>query len=80
VFPQLWVWATEPDLAVREIIMNYFVDLSRMSLGELLDLRLAAEQGWFDVDFSNLDLLAEHIIFRIEVVERLERTLNRAVS
>ena len=60
--------------------MNYFVDLSRMSLDELLDLKVAAEGGWFDVDYANLDLLAEHINFRLEIVERLERTLNRAAS
>lgn len=60
--------------------MNYFVDLSRMSLDELLDLKVAAEGGWFDVDHANLDLLDEHINFRLEIVDRLERTLNRAAS
>jgi len=49
-----------------------------MSLDELLNLRIATEEGWFDVDGSNLDVLIEHINFRLEIVERLERTLNRA--
>ncbi len=60
--------------------MNYFVDLSRMSLDELLNLKIATEEGWFDVDVTNLDVLSEHINFRLEVVERLESTLNRAAS
>jgi hypothetical protein len=60
--------------------MNYFVDLSRMSLDELLDLKIAAAGGWFNVDYTNMDLLDEHINFRLEVVERLERTLNMAAS
>jgi len=60
--------------------MNYFVDLSRMSLNELLNLKLAVEQGCFDVDHTNLELLAEHITFRLEIVEKLERALNATAS
>jgi hypothetical protein len=58
--------------------MNYFVDLSRMSLEELVNLKTATEDGWFDVDYSNLEVLNEHITFRLEMVERLERSLSRA--
>ena len=72
--------ASEAGLVVREAFMNYFVDLSRMSLDELLDLKIAAVGGWFNVDYTNMDLLDEHINFRMEVVERLERTLNMAAS
>jgi hypothetical protein len=60
--------------------MNYLVDLSRMSLDELLNLKVATDEGWFDVDYSNLEGLAEHINFRLEIVERLERALNRAAA
>jgi hypothetical protein len=60
--------------------MNYLVDLSRMSLDELLNLKVATDEGWFDVDYSNLEVLAEHINFRLEIVERLERALNRAAA
>jgi len=58
--------------------MNYFVDLSRMSLNELLNLKTAAEQGFFEVDTINLELLDEHILFRLEIVEKLERVLSAA--
>jgi hypothetical protein len=58
--------------------MNYFVDLSRMSLDELLSLRIAADEGLFAVDGSNLDLLSEHINFRLAAVEKLEKLLNKA--
>ncbi len=60
--------------------MNYFVDLSKMSLEELFNLKIATDEGWFDVDYSNQEVLNEHITFRLEIVERLERAFNRAAS
>jgi hypothetical protein len=51
-----------------------------MSLDELLGLKVAADGGWVEVDYTNMDLLCEHITFRLEIVERLERTLNMAAS
>lgn len=55
--------------------MNYFVDLSRMSLNELINLKSATEDGICNVDKSNIELLDEHITFRLAVVEKLEHVL-----
>ena len=51
-----------------------------MSLDELLNLKVAADEGWFNTDSTNMELLCEHISFRLEIVERLERQLNKAAS
>jgi hypothetical protein len=56
--------------------MSYFVDLSRMSLNELINLKSATEDGLCAVDRSNIELLDEHITFRLVVVEKLERVLT----